>query len=84
MPFSFNFVYMSYTLIITAYQPAFSDKFKSWIKKNINPSMVNAEPHDKEASYFLDTILSQSDVISLQDFELIMELQNQNVEYVEF
>ena len=48
---------MAHKLIITAYNPAFTPQFKAWIKKNINPSMVSAEPQDKEASYFLDTII---------------------------
>jgi hypothetical protein len=75
---------MAYRLIITAYNPAFTPEFKTWIKKNITPSMVNAEPHDNHASYFLNTIMSNTEVINLEDALLITELQSQNVEYVEF
>jgi len=75
---------MSHTLIITAYQPAFTPKFKAQIRKNINPSMVNAEHQDEEASYFLDTIINYFGSVSLEDSSLILELQSQNVEYVEF
>jgi hypothetical protein len=75
---------MAHILIITAYNPAFTPEFKAWIKKNINPSMVNAEPHDKEVSYFLDNIVDSFESISLEDSLLITELQSQNVEYVEF
>jgi hypothetical protein len=75
---------MSHKLIITAYNPAFTSEFKAWVKKNINPSMVNAEPQDKEASYFLDTIVDTFESISMEDSILLIELQLQNVEYVEF
>jgi hypothetical protein len=75
---------MAHKLIITAYNPAFTPQFKFWIKKNINPSMVSAEPQDKEASYFLDTIIDSFESISLEDSLVILELQSQNVEYVEF
>ena len=78
---------MAHKLIITAYQPDFSSEFKSWVKKNINPSMINAESSDDEASYFLDTILDDimnAYVLSVEDHTLIMELQSQKVEYVEF
>ncbi len=75
---------MAHKLIITAYNPAFTPQFKFWIKNNINPSMVSAEPQDKEASYFLDTILDSFESISLEDSLVILELQSQNVEYVEF
>lgn len=73
---------MSHTLLITAYNPAFSTEFKSWIKKNINPSMIN--PQDEEASYFLDYIIEEIVLISEQDNSLLKELKAQNVEYVEF
>jgi hypothetical protein len=73
---------MAHKLIITAYQPDFSPGFKSWIKNNINPSMVN--PEDEERSYFLDSILQESPILSLEDSILITQLQYENVEYVEF
>jgi hypothetical protein len=75
---------MAHILIITAYNPAFTPEFKAWIKKNINPSMISPEPHDKNASYFLDNILSEQLNLSIEDAVLIEELQSQNVEYVEF
>ena len=46
--------------------------------------MVSAEPQDKEASYFLDTIIDSFESVSLEDSLVILELQSQNVEYVEF
>lgn len=75
---------MAHILIITAYNPEFSAELKFWVKKNINPSMVNAEPKDKEASYFLETIVDQFASMSEEDALLVAELQSQNVEYVEF
>ena len=76
---------MAHTLFITAYQPDFSPEFKAWVKKNINPSMVNADPQDSEASYFLDNIVEEGLIpLSTADSLLIKELQSQNVEYVEF
>lgn len=73
---------MAHKLIITAYQPDFSPELKSWIKQNISPSMVN--PQDDEKSYFLDTILAEAPVLSLEDSVIITQLQYENVEYVEF
>lgn len=73
---------MSHTLVITAFHPDFSSSFKSWIRKNITPSMIN--PEDEEKSYFLDLILQEAPILSIQDSLLITELQSQNVEYVEF
>jgi hypothetical protein len=73
---------MAHTLIITAFQPDFTPSFKAWIKKNISPSMVN--PNDEECSYNLEAIVEDASVISEEDYSLIIELQSQNVEYVEF
>lgn len=73
---------MSQTLIITAYLPKFSSNFKAWIKKNINPSMVNVD--GIEASYFLQAILDEKPALSAEDRALVIELQSLNVEYVEF
>jgi hypothetical protein len=73
---------MAHTLIITAYQPDFSASLKSWIRKNINPSMVN--PQDEERAYNLEAILEEDPLRSEDDDLLIKELQSQNVEYVEF
>ena len=73
---------MSHTLIITAYNPDFSPSFKAWIKKNINPSMVN--PSDDEKSYNLGEILEENPLREESDQILIKELLTQNVEYVEF
>lgn len=75
---------MSYTIILTAYQPGFTPEFKNWIKKNISPAMVNANLEDEEASYFLDTIMEESLLMSPEDYALLTELQLQNIEYVEF
>jgi hypothetical protein len=77
-----NFNQMAHTLIITAYNPDFSASFKSWIRKNISPSMVN--PQDEERAYNLEAILEESPIRSEDDELLIKELQSQNVEYVEF
>jgi hypothetical protein len=74
---------MAHTLVITAYKPDFSPEFKKWVKKNINPIMVNISDSE-EKSYFLDTIVEESFMLSVEDSSLIAELQNQNVEYVEF
>ena len=73
---------MSHTLLITAYNPTFSIEFKNWIKKNINPSMIN--PQDEEASYFLDYIIQEIVLISEQDSSLLKELKSLDVQYVEF
>lgn len=73
---------MSYILIVTAYNPSFSADFKSWVKKNINPSMTNTD--GLEASYFLQDILDASPAMHLDDKLLIVELQSKDVEYVEF
>jgi hypothetical protein len=73
---------MSHTLIITAFQPNLTPSFKTWIKKNISPSMVN--PNDEECSYNLEAIVDNIDTISLEDSILIKELQALDVEYVEF
>lgn len=73
---------MSYILIVTAYQPSFTKDLKSWIKKNINPSMVNSE--GLESSYFLQDILDAAPALHSEDKLLIIELQSKNVEYVEF
>lgn len=73
---------MNYTLIVTAYQPSFTSNFKSWVKKNINPSMKNED--GIESSYFLQDILDASPALHLDDKLLIVELQSKDVEYVEF
>jgi hypothetical protein len=73
---------MAHTLIITAYNPDFSASFKAWIRKNINPSMVN--PQDEERTYYLEAILEENPLRNEDDELLIKELQSQNVEYVEF
>jgi hypothetical protein len=73
---------MAHTLIITAYNPDFSASFKTWIKENISPSMVN--PNDEEKAYCLKTIIDEKPLRSEEDDILIKELQSQNVEYVEF
>ena len=73
---------MSHTLLITAYNPAFSIEFKNWIKTNINPSMVN--PNDDEKSYFLDNIIQEVVLINEQDNSLLKELKSLDVQYVEF
>lgn len=75
---------MLYTLITTAYQPSFSAELKLWIKSHINPSMINANLDDKEASYFLDTIVEEVPSLSEEDQAIITELQLKSVEYVEF
>lgn len=74
---------MSYTLIITAYNPPFSPSFKAWVKNNISPSMVN--PNDEtEKAFFLQTIIDEFTHKSPEDQVLIEELLSKNVEYVEF
>jgi hypothetical protein len=83
LPLAFiNINQMAHTLIITAYNPDFSTSFKAWIRKNINPSMVN--PQDEEKAYCLETIMDENPLRSEEDNLLIKELQSQNVEYVEF
>lgn len=77
---------MAHVLIITAYNPDFTPFFKAWIKKNINPSMVNID-EDSEKSYFLQDIIDQStesSALTQEDSSYMQELLNQNVEYVEF
>ena len=73
---------MSYNLIITAYLVGFTSNFKSWVRKNINPSMVDVD--GIEASYFLQDILDAAPALSQEDKLLIVELQSKDVEYVEF
>jgi hypothetical protein len=73
---------MSYSLIITAHLVGFTSNFKSWVRKNINPSMVNVD--GIEASYFLQDILDAAPALSQEDKLLIVELQSKDVEYVEF
>jgi hypothetical protein len=83
LPLAFiNINQMAHTLIITAYNPDFSASFKAWIRKNINPSMVN--PQDEERTYYLEAILEENPLRNEDDELLIKELQSQNVEYVEF
>lgn len=77
---------MAHVLIITAYNPDFTPFFKTWIKKNINPSMVNVDD-DSEKAYFLQTIVDESagsSALTQEDSSYMQELLNQNVEYVEF
>lgn len=77
---------MAHSLILTAYNPNFTPSFKAWVKKNINPSMINADD-DSEKSYFLQTIVDESagsSALTQEDSSYMQELLNQNVEYVEF
>lgn len=73
---------MAHTLFITAFNPDFSPSFKNWIRKNINSSMVN--PQDEEQSYLLEAVRDGGYILSPEDKAIIVELESQNVEYVEF
>lgn len=81
---------MAHTLIIVAYEPAFTMEFRCWIKTNITPSMISQD--ETTSHYSLDFITTQLEEqedkenrpLFQKDASLLKQLQNEKVEYVEF
>ena len=70
-----------------AFQPQFTASFKKFIKYNVSPEFTSED--EKSHQYFVDGItdaVSDNEDLSFMqgDLNILKELENQEIEYVEF
>ena len=71
------------TILLTAYNPSFSEKVKAIISAKVEPTMVST--HSDSQSFDLEAIVN---IITHfgndNDQEILENLNQQNVDYIEF